>query len=95
LCSSPGTLSTESLEGVRDGYRTIRAELAEQAPPHAVDATLKAYRTEGRRLAATEQAVELVERALRGEAVKTDGESPIDCAAMVTCRRCGSRPVRL
>jgi hypothetical protein len=55
-----------SLEGAREGYRTMRTELAEQAPPHAVDAALKAYRTEGRRLAATEQALDLVERALRG-----------------------------
>jgi hypothetical protein len=59
-----------SVEGARDGYRTARTELAEHAPPHAVDATLKAYRDEGRRLAATERAVQLVERALRGEAVR-------------------------
>lgn len=58
-----------SLEGAREGYRTMRFELVEQAPPHAVDAALKAYRTEGRRLAATERAVDLVERALRGEAL--------------------------
>ena len=64
-----------SLEGAREGYRTIRAELAEQAPPHAVDAALKAYRTEGHRLAATDRAVELVEQALRGEAL-TQGSGP-------------------
>jgi hypothetical protein len=57
-----------SVEGAREGYRTVRTELAEHVPPHAVDAALKAYRAEGRRLAATERAVELVERALRGEA---------------------------
>jgi hypothetical protein len=39
--------------------RAVRA--GEQAPPHTVDATLKAYRDEGRR------AVGLVEQALRGE----------------------------
>ena len=55
------------LAGAREGYRTIRAELVEQVPPHAVDAALKAYRAEGRRLAAIERAVDLVERALRGE----------------------------
>jgi len=49
------------------GYRTVRTDLAGRVPPHAVDAALKAYRTEGRRLAATERAVELVARALRGE----------------------------
>jgi len=55
-----------SVEGAREGYRTVRTELAEHAPPHAVDVALRAYRTEGRRLAATERAVDLVERALRG-----------------------------
>jgi hypothetical protein len=55
-----------SVEGAREGYRTVRTELAEHAPPHAVDVALRAYRSEGRRLAATERAVDLVERALRG-----------------------------
>ena len=44
------------------------AEL-EHVPPHAVDAILRAYRYEGRRLIATERAVDLVEPALRGESV--------------------------
>src|ERR1700685_2604130 len=44
-----------------------RTELGEATPPHAVDAVLAAYRTEGRRLAATARAVALVERALHGE----------------------------
>jgi hypothetical protein len=44
----------------------VSAELAEGAPPHALDAALKACRVEGRRLAATGRAVGLVERALRG-----------------------------
>ena len=55
------------VEGARSGYRTVRTELAEELPPHAVDAVLAAYRTEGRRLAATARAVALVERAMRGE----------------------------
>jgi hypothetical protein len=55
-----------SVEGAREGYRTVRTELTEHAPPHAVDVALRAYRTEGRRLAPTERAVDLVERALRG-----------------------------
>lgn len=58
-----------SVAGARDGYRTLRIALAEHAPPHAVAAALNACRDEGRRLAATERAVELVERALRGERV--------------------------
>jgi hypothetical protein len=55
-----------SVEGAREAYRTVRTELAEYVPPHAVDAALKAYRDEARRLAAAERAVDLVERALRG-----------------------------
>jgi len=56
------------VEGARQGYRTARTELGEALPPHVVDAVLTAYRTEGRRLAATARAVALVERAMRGEA---------------------------
>jgi hypothetical protein len=56
-----------AVEGARQGYRTTRSELGELAPPHVLDAALKACRAEGRRLAATARAVELVERALRGE----------------------------
>jgi hypothetical protein len=55
------------VEGARQGYRTARTELGEAVPPHAIDAVLSAYRTEGLRLAATVKAVELIERAIRGE----------------------------
>jgi hypothetical protein len=55
------------VEGARQGYRSARSELGEALPPHAVDAVLDAYRTEGRRLAATARAADLIERALRGE----------------------------
>ena len=55
------------VEGARQGYRTARTELAGALPPHAIDTVLAAYRKEGARLAATAQAVDLVERALRGE----------------------------
>jgi hypothetical protein len=54
-----------SLEGARQGYRVARSELGEALPPHAIDAVLAAYKTEGRRLAAAVKAAELVERALR------------------------------
>lgn len=60
-------VTSGTVDGARQGYRTVRTELAEHAPPHAVDDALKAYRTEGFRLAKTVQAVTLVERALRGE----------------------------
>jgi hypothetical protein len=55
------------VEGARAAYRSARTELGEAIPPHAVDAVLAAYRTEGRRLAANARAVALVERALHGE----------------------------
>ncbi len=54
--------------GAREGYRTARTELGDALPPHALEAVLAAYRAEGRRLVATAQAVDLVARALRGEA---------------------------
>jgi hypothetical protein len=54
-----------ALEGTRDGYRVVRTELGEAAPPHAVDIALAAYRTEGFRLADVGRAVRLVEQALR------------------------------
>src|SRR5690348_17892025 len=55
------------VEGARHGYRTARTELGSALPPHAVDTVLAAYRKEGARLAAIASAVDLVERALRGE----------------------------
>ena len=59
--------SKACVEGARQGYRTARTELAGALPPHAIDTVLAAYRKEGARLAATADAVNLVERALRGE----------------------------
>ena len=59
--------SNACVEGAREGYRTARTELASVLPPHAVDSVLAAYRKEGARLAETARAVDLVERALRGE----------------------------
>jgi hypothetical protein len=59
--------TTACVEGARQGYRTARTELGEALPPHAVDAVLTVYRTEGRRLAAAARAAVLVEQALRGE----------------------------
>jgi hypothetical protein len=52
-------------DGARQGYRTARTELACALPPHARSAVLAAYAAEGRRLAATARAIELVEHALR------------------------------
>lgn len=55
------------IEGAREGYRGVRAELGRELPPSSLSAVLEAYQTEGRRLVATAKAVELVGRALRGE----------------------------
>jgi hypothetical protein len=55
------------VEGAREGYRTARVELGVALPPHAVDGVLAAYKMEGFKLAAIARAVELVERAIRGE----------------------------
>jgi hypothetical protein len=60
---------TGAVDGARDGYRTARTELREVVPPHVVDDALTAYRDEGRRLVAAVRGAELVERALRGEAL--------------------------
>jgi hypothetical protein len=59
--------SKACVEAARQGYRTARTDLAGALPPHAIDTVLAAYRKEGARLAATAEAVDLVERALRGE----------------------------
>ena len=59
--------SKACVEGAREGYRTARTELTGVLPPHAIDTVLAAYRKEGARLAETARAVDLVERALRGE----------------------------
>src|ERR1700723_4239178 len=64
------------VEGARAGYRTARTELGEALPPHAIDAVLAAYRTEGRRLAANARAVALVERALHREMFAPKLEAP-------------------
>jgi hypothetical protein len=55
------------VQGAREGYRTARTELGSQLPPGGMEAVLAAYRTEGGRLVETAHAVDLVERALRGE----------------------------
>ena len=54
--------------GARAAYRGARAELGQDLPPSAVAAVLAVYRAEGTRLVATAKAVDLVCRALHGEA---------------------------
>ena len=93
--------SKACVEGARQGYRTARTDLAGVLPPHAIDTVLAAYRKEGARLAATAQAVDLVERALRGEvftpkmspapAVPTAGEARAEEAKTGGTRNGGTR----
>jgi hypothetical protein len=55
------------VEGARQGYRAIRAELGGRLPAGHVDEVLAAYRVEGAKMVTTARGVELVEQALRGE----------------------------
>lgn len=52
------------LDGARDGYRSIRAELRGWLSPSEVEAVLAAYRTAGAKHVATARAVGLVVDAL-------------------------------
>ena len=50
-----------------EGLRTVRAELRDRVPPETVEAAAAAYEREKHRVRAARHAVDLVERALRGE----------------------------
>ncbi|MET7305029.1 hypothetical protein [Embleya sp. NPDC005575] len=56
-----------ALAAARDGYGTARVDLRGAVPVHAMDGVLRMYEYEGSRLAVTERAVGLVERAPAGE----------------------------
>ncbi len=79
------------VEGAREGYRTARASLGGQLPPHVIEAVLGVYRSEGTRLAAAAQGVDLVERALRGEVFVPQLSGRQDASRRVTGAR-GARP---
>ncbi|MFQ1003768.1 hypothetical protein [Modestobacter sp. SSW1-42] len=55
------------LEAARAGWRTVRVELADQLPPDAMEAAIRAYEREGARLTRAARGVEVVAGALRGE----------------------------
>jgi hypothetical protein len=55
------------LEAARAGWRTVRVELADQLPPDAMEAAIRAYEREGARLTRAARGVEVVSGALRGE----------------------------
>jgi hypothetical protein len=56
-----------AISAAEAGLRTVRAELRGRVPPEVVDAAVAAYEAERHRLRATRRAVDVVERALRGE----------------------------
>ena len=62
-----GTTWRPACTAPRQGYRSARTELGEVLPPHALQQVLAAYNIEGSGMAATERAVDLLLRALRGE----------------------------
>lgn len=72
------------VEGARQGYRSARAELGDHLPPAGVEAVLAAYRSEGRRLSQIARSVELIWRALRGEAFLPQLAGPQDERRHVT-----------
>ena len=86
--------SKACVEGARQGYRTARTELAGVLPPHAIDTVLAAYRKEGARLAATAQAVDLVERALRGEVFTSKMSLPPTAPERQSAEPEGTEPER-
>ena len=79
--------------GARDGYRCARAELGGDLPPAGLDAVLAAYRSEGRRLVATARAVELIERALRGEVFRPQLGSVQERQQQANGHRAAGRPI--
>ena len=86
--------SKACVEGARQGYRTARTELAGALPPHAIDTVLAAYRKEGARLAATAEAVDLVERALRGEVFTPKMSLPPTAPEPQSAEPVGTEPER-
>jgi hypothetical protein len=84
--------SKACVEGAREGYRTARTELAGVLPPHAIDTILAAYRKEGARLAETARAVDLVERALRGEVFTPKMSLPPAAAGLEDTEPAGAAP---
>jgi hypothetical protein len=80
------------VQGAREGYRTARAELGDQLPPGGMEAVLAAYRSEGGRLVETARAVDLVERALRGEAFTPQLSGTQDEGRSAVRRRGTGRP---
>ncbi len=78
------------VQGAREGYRHARTELGSELPPGGVESVLAAYRAEGSRLVETARAVDLIERALRGEEFAPQLGGDTDDGRSVTRRRTAS-----
>jgi hypothetical protein len=67
LARFAATATESAVAAADDGLRTVRAELRDRVPPETVEAAAAAYERERHRVRGTRHAVDLVERALRGE----------------------------
>jgi hypothetical protein len=67
LARFAATACEAAVAAAEHGLRTARAELGDRVPPPVVEAAIAAYETERLRAAGARRAVDLVERALRGE----------------------------
>ena len=67
LARFAGTALDAAVSAAGEGLRTIRVELRDRVPPETIEAAAAAYERERHRLRAARHAVDLVERALRGE----------------------------
>ena len=56
-----------AIAAAESGLRTVRVELRDRVPPDVVDAAAGTYEQERHRLRGARRAVDLVEKALRGE----------------------------
>ncbi|MDQ1695977.1 MAG: hypothetical protein QOJ03_1330 [Frankiaceae bacterium] len=67
LARFAATALNAALAAADEGLRTVRAELRDRVAPQTVEAAAAAYERERHRLRGARHAVDLVERALRGE----------------------------
>ena len=67
LARFAATALDAAVEAADAGLRTVRVELRDRVPPEVIEAAAAAYEQERHRLRRCRNAVDLVERALRGE----------------------------
>ena len=67
LARFAATAVDAAIAAADQGLRTIRVELRDRVPPDVVEAAAATYEQERHRLRACRHAVDMVEKALRGE----------------------------